>query len=289
MIDKITALFCLLFWPLFIAAQNTTSIDSTGLDKKAREIRKEQRQLAREQFSQQFIISLYAANAFINSSIRFEGPNSILSAQIDLEKHLGLSDNKMVYNGIFIYRITPRSGINVMYYKLNRRRDHILDRDIIFLGDTLKKGQVIGGYLNTSIVSFGYLLSILTEDKAFFGAFVNIYIAKITAGVNSELFNLRRSARYNAATPNFGIVASFELKKWLSISGGIGIFFMNTRYWSATFHDLQIMANLYPTKWLGLSIGYQVFDVKGSFPEEKFTTYINYNIRGPAVGLKFRF
>ena len=69
----------------------------------------------------------------------------------------------------------------------------------------------------------------------------------------------------------------------------MGIFFLNTTDWSGTFHDAQIVLDVHPTEWLGLSIGYQVFDIKGKFPEKNYTAYVNYNLKGPTLGLKFTF
>lgn len=285
----IGVLICLLFCPMLIRAQNNVSNKSTRLNKGLKNVRKEKRKLARKEMSDHFRIGLYGTYAFINSSARFEGPNSILSVNIDLEEHLGLTNEKMIYYGTFVYRFTPRSGINVMYYQLNRHKDQILDTDIIFLGDTIPKGNVLGGFMNTSIASIGYVFSIITDEHSFLGAFINVYFANVKVGINSDVFEIKKSTQYYAATPNFGIIASFKLKQWMSISAGIAFFFLSTEDWSGSFQDLQVTADFYPTKWLGLSIGYQSFNIQGTFPEEKFTAHLKYSIQGPAFGLKFTF
>jgi hypothetical protein len=269
-------LIFLIALPILNIAQSKVSSTSVRLNSNKKKIRKESRKL-------------YGTDAFINSSARFEGPNSILSVNIDLEEHLGLRSEKMIYYGTFVYRFTPRSGINAMYYSLNRNTDRILKEDIIFLGDTIPKGIVVSAYMNTSIISIGYLFSIIADENSFFGAFVNVYLANIKVGISSDVFEVKRSTQYYAATPNFGLLASFKLKQWMSISGGIGFFFLDTEDWSAAFQDLQITADFFPVKWLGLSVGYQAFDIRGTFQENKYTAHLNYSIKGPAFGIKFRF
>ena len=285
----LTTVFCLVVMSQLIVAQDTINIDTTKHEVKNTELRKAQRKLARKEMTQHFSIGFDAMYAYLNSTARFEGINGILSAQIDLEKHLGLEDRKMIYSGSIIYRITPRSGLYGIYYQLNRKKDHMLNRDIVFLGDTIKKGVLIGGYLKTSVASFGYLFSILTEQKAFLGSFLNIYVIDIRLGVQSEVFNFEKSARYYAAWPNFGFMASFEIKKWLTLSGSTGIFFINIGDANGTFNDLHLLAEFNLSKWVGISVGYHVFDVRASFPEEYFTAYVNYNYKGPSFGLSFRF
>lgn len=282
----IAVLIGLLFCPLISMAQTNISNDSVKFDTNKHKIRKENRKKARKEMTNHFRIGLYGTYAFINSSARFDGPNSILSVNIDLEEHLGLTSEKMIYYGNFIYRITPRSGINVMYYNLNRKTDHILETDIYFLGDTIPAGQLVGTFMNTSVISFGYIFTIIADERAYLGAFVNLYIAKIKVGVNSELFEKNKSSQFFAAAPNIGLVTSFKLNQWMSISGGIGFFFLNTEDWSGSFQDLQITLDFLPVKWLGLSAGYQAFDIRGTFPQEKYTANLNFNIHGPTFGVR---
>jgi hypothetical protein len=282
-------LIFLIALPILNIAQSKVSSTSVRLNSNKKKIRKESRKQSRKELPDRLWVGLYGTYAFINSSARFEGPNSILSVNIDLEEHLGLRSEKMIYYGTFVYRFTPRSGINAMYYSLNRNTDRILKEDIIFLGDTIPKGIVVSAYMNTSIISIGYLFSIIADENSFFGAFVNVYLANIKVGISSDVFEVKRSTQYYAATPNFGLLASFKLKQWMSISGGIGFFFLDTEDWSAAFQDLQITADFFPVKWLGLSVGYQAFDIRGTFQENKYTAHLNYSIKGPAFGIKFRF
>jgi len=44
-----------------------------------------------------------------------------------------------------------------------------------------------------------------------------------------------------------------------------------------------------PARWLGISLSYQEFDVRCLFPEDKVNTVVDYNFRGPSVGLSFIF
>lgn len=285
----VVVIFCLLLWPFYLDAQNNSMTDSTEINENKKAIRKAGRKLARQEMKQHFSVGLSATYSWINSGARFEEKNSIFSAQIDLEQHLGLADQKWIYSGFIIYRMTPRSGFNGLYYQLNRRKDYILSDDVIFMEDTIDKGTEIGGYFNTKVASFGYLFSILTDPKAFLGIYVNFYLAEIKLGINAESINVKRNVTYIAATPNFGFVASFMLRKWLVVGGGVGMFFYDTKNLSGSFYDMQVVAEFYPAKWVGLSIGYRVFDVKAKFPEENYNTYINYNLKGPSAGLRFKF
>ena len=156
-------LFSFLVLLCLATAQNDISTDTlkappTHKEKKAE--KKALRKQGRKALTQHFRISAVWTYADINSTVRFEGPYGLLSTQIDFERHLGLEDRKSIFSGSLLYRITPRSGLFASYYRLYRSNSYNLDYDIIFLQDTIKAGEVIGGYFNTDVFSIGYMLSI---------------------------------------------------------------------------------------------------------------------------------
>ena len=273
-------------------AQNEVTIDSADkkqakIEKKAE--RKEKRIYERKSLTQHFRIGLTGAYADLNSTIRFEGSKGLFSTQVNFERHLGLEDRNMIIAGSFIYRITPRSGFGATFYRLYRQASTNLENDIVYEGDTLKKGLLVKGYFNTDVFTFGYLLSILKDQKSFMGAYFNLYLINVQAGIRSEVFEFDESTGLVTPLPNFGIIAAFQLKKWVGITGGIGVFALNTEGLNGAFVDFNVEVEFNPTKWLGLTVGYYFFDVTIGWPVEDFKAIINYNYTGPSVGIGFKF
>ena len=281
-----------LLLPLFAFAQSEAAPDSTGIShkrKEKKEDRKTARIAARKQLNKHFYLILDGIYADVNSQVRFEDPDGLLSAQVNFERHLGLQDRKMLYVGRFVYRATPRSGLFASYYRLYRQNSYELENDIVFLGDTLKKGLLAQGFFNTDVFSIGYLLSILKEENAFFGAYFNLFLINVQAGVRSEVFDFDESTGLLAPLPNFGLVAMFKLKNWVSLAGGVGIFFLNMQGLNGNFLDVNASVTFTPVRWLGINVGYYLFDVNAGWPVEQFRAYANYNYSGPSFGLTFSF
>jgi len=258
--------------------------------KSKKEQRLDKRKLFRNSNERRFFITAKAMYADLNSSVRFETPSGLFSTQIGLERHLGLNDKMPLLSGSFIWRITPRSGLFSNYYGLKRKNTITLEQDIIFLDDTLYQGSSLQGYFNTRVFGFGYLLTVLSEEKSFLGVYFNAYWIALKTGINSEAFNVDDHIGFQAPLPNFGIVAIFELTDWMSIAGSFGTFFLNVDGISGSFQDFHVNLSFKPLKCLGVDVGYQVFDVSASFPQESsFRTIMNYNYKGPMVGFTFRF
>jgi len=211
---------------------------------------------------------------------------------VGLEKNLGLEDRSWIISGNLIYRITPRSGLFGMYYGLKRQSTYTVKEDIIFPKDTIKAGSYISPFFTTYVYSFGYLLSILDTEKSFLGVFFNVYLMDIKTGIASNInTRLDLNYRFLAPLPNFGLVMDFKFAKWFHLYGGFGIFFVNNIDGvGGAVYDMQVYATFMPTKWLGLSLGFQGFNVNvtGNL-EDDFKMDITYNFKGPSAGVSFKF
>ena len=286
-------LFCsLLIFALNTHGQDDIPTDSANIQQTRKErlaYNKEQRKHERDNFKQHFLIGVGVASANVNSSVRFEEPNGIFSAKIDLESHLGLDNNRFIFSGNFIYRITPRSGLYAFYYQVHRGNNYELRKDIVFLDDTLKIGTSAHSFQNTNVFSFGYAFSILREEYAYLGLYFNVYFTLVNAGVRIDDIKYNRSVSILTPMPSLGLLASFELTEWLRLAGGFGAMYLNTYDLGGSLLSAKVYVEFMPVKWLGISLGYYVLDVELDVPVERFRAYLNYKLNGPKVGLWFRF
>jgi hypothetical protein len=81
----------------------------------------------------------------------------------------------------------------------------------------------------------------------------------------------------------------FEFTPWLNFTGNFGFFHANIDGHKGSINDIGASVVFSPTPWLGLSLGYNVFDVLVEVPDANFRTIIEYNYSGPNLGLTLRF
>ena len=267
-------------------AQQEDQPENDSLRRK--ETRKELRKAFRKD-NRQVFVSFSGVQAKLNTTASFDVQDGLLTANVGLEKNLGLPGEKSFFTGSIMYRITPSSGIYTKYYGIDRAKSYITKEDLIFLGDTLPAGSEARGYFNTQVVSAGYLLSLLKDPNAFLGAYLNIYVMSLGTGVSSDLGNIDAKVNFTAPLPNLGLVALFKLKEWLYINGNIGFFSLYLDDFNGSLYDFSASLMFKPIKWFGIDVSYQEFDIKVVFPNDDIQTTIDYNFRGPAVGLNFMF
>ena len=267
---------------------SSLSADTT-LTKK--EIKKAKKKEARENLKPHFLLNMSTTYAFLETQVRFITPGGLLSFQVGLEENLKMPDQRVFISGSMIYRITPRSGLYGMYYGLKRETKHVLDRDIYLPKDTIFAGSYVKSFFNTQVYSFGYLFSILTQEKSFLGVYFNVYLMNIRTGLESSIIQNREyTYQFLAPLPNVGLLMDFELKKWFHLNGNIGAFFVNSIDGvGGNIQDLHFYASFYPAKWVALSPGFQVFNVQITSREENYLLRVSYNIKGPSFDVTFRF
>lgn len=234
-------------------------------------------------------IKLGYVYANLNTELSFDLANTVFSATLGLEDDLGLPESKYFLTGSFSYFFTPRSGLYMEYYGLKRQQGYQAGKDYIFLEDTIVAGTNGTTYFNTQVLSAGYLLTILRDKEVFLGAYFNIYLMEIGTGIKSNSGDLDTKVDLLAPLPSFGLISSLKLNKHLYLDGSIGFFSLHTNDFGGNIFSLNVSLVFKPSDFLGISLSYQEFDVNVFFQSDNIGTNIDYNFRGPALGIALNF
>jgi hypothetical protein len=272
----------------------TLALPLSGQDSiSKKEWRREQRlerRLALKQSDERLIVHGNFIYAFLSTTVTFEvGDRGILSAKLGLENNLGLDDHEFFVSSSAVYRLTPKSGIGVNYYGLSRSVTTITDQDYIFLRDTVPSGSSSRAFFNTRVFSMGYVYTLVENPNTFLGAYFNLYIMGVATGIRSDGLRINEQADVTAPLPNFGILGSFNLSPRCQIDSKLGYFSLNMPDFGGRLSNFSVNFIYYPWKWLGLSFGYEKFELRVNFEEELVNTIVEYHFRGPAFGVKMTF
>ena len=287
-------LFLFFIFSLGALAQNDsisgirTEADSLS-KKEIRQENKKEARLALKNSHERFLINVSTVFAQLSTEITFETTNSIFAAKLGLESNLGLPNAKFFANASLIWHITPRSGLYLQYYGINRSDSYTTDQEYVFMDDTIPAGTNATMYFNTRVCSTGYLLTIFNDSKAFLGAYFNVFIMGLSSGILSDPDLYNPEFTFTAPLPNFGLVMNFKLTKWLNLYGQVGFFSLHSKTFGGSLYNLTAGATFNITRWFGLNISYKEFDVNVFFPQDNINIIVDYNFRGPSFGASFVF
>jgi hypothetical protein len=227
--------------------------------------------------------------ATLNTSITFDLVNSIFSATVSLENDFKLPATRLFFTGTFIYRFTPSSGIYASYYGINRKTTFTTAKEFIFLGETIPAGINGNAYFNTRVLSVGYLLTILQKKHVFFAAYFNAYLLNYSTGFKAENVNINENIAVTFPLPNFGLLARFPINNWLSITANVGYFGISFKEFGGNINSFDLSVEFRPIHWLGISLSYDSFDLNLYSVQNKIDYIVDYNFKGPAIGLAIIF
>ena len=111
----------------------------------------------------------------------------------------------------------------------------------------------------------------------------------LSLGVKTDINNTNYNLKVIAPLPNIGLIAIFKLNSWLSVYGNMGFFSLSTKDLGGYIQDLNISFPIRINRWLNVSLNYQRFFVHALFPDDKIDTYVDYDFKGPAIGVTLKF
>ena len=72
--------------------------------------------------------------------------------------------------------------------------------------------------------------------------------------------------------------------------GSIGVFSLNTEDYGGLISNYNLSLGIIPTRWLAINLSYTEFNIRVyNNIEKEIDAIVEYNFRGPAIGLSFKF
>lgn len=277
----------------FIDSTNDSGLISSKPEKSSKEEKKEKKEEGKKMLKdnhERFLIKYDYIFANLKTRVTFTGPNGILNLSLGMEENLGLPSRASFSSLEFVYRITKRSGFYANYYGINRNISYVSENDVPFLGDTISAGSSVSTFFNTQMFSAGYLFSALTTPDVYLGFYVNLYVIYLNTGFKTINETNGTELAIFMPLPNIGFVGSFKLTNWLLFYGSIGVFSLNTDQFGGMIYSFSLSLGFKPTNWLAINVSYKEFDISVyDNIKRQIDATVEYNFKGPSVGLTFQF
>lgn len=251
--------------------------------------KKEQGKQELKENGQRLFIKANYVYAKLNTSLTFDLENSIFSARISLEDNFKLPSTRLFFTGSLIYRFNQRSGIYVAYYGITRSATFTTEKEYIFLDHTIPTGINGKAYFDTRVITLGYLLTIIKREHAYLGMYFNVYFMNLSTGFKSENIDINENLGVTLPLPNIGLAAIFPVTNWFKIHANVGYFGISFEDFGGNINNFELSFEFKPIHWLGLNLSYQSFDISIYDIEDGIDFIVDYNFKGPAVGISVNF
>ncbi len=182
---------------------------------------------------------------------------------IDGVTDLGFTSSRF-YDFRLVIRPAKKHKILVNYVPIKYEGDTVLQRDIVFNGETYHVGIPVQSTLEWRSVRLEYEYDFLYRDRGFAGLIVGADLAQVSASLRSPL--VHGEVQESTPTPLVGGVARVYFVKNASITAKVQGFKLpesidDQRRYSLRVFDVDVYATVNFTDNIGASAGYRDFDV----------------------------
>jgi len=213
---------------LFSQSDSIVQVSEKKEDKVSKKDKKdEKKQLDKEYLEgRRWRIASTFISASMDSYIQFEGPDGLLGVELSLEGRLGFEKSKVIPKLDFQYSFNSRSSLYAEYYNIARKSSFDADEGFDWGDIEVPEGAGVDLFINTQILSFGYMYSFINKPDAEISFFVNIFVLGLSTGLDIDNRDIHDRFRITAPLPSIGYRFSYEILPKVRFGGSHTFFFL---------------------------------------------------------------
>ena len=223
-----------------------------------------------------------------STSAQLDSTNLGAGANVDFERALGMTTQKVVPDAGFRWRFAEHWRFEAEYFQLNRSGDKTISQDITWNGVTFTAGTQVQSKFNFSDLrtSVGYSF-FKRKDKDLgvsFGFHVASYdVALQAAGTGNE------QKRITAPLPVLSAYGQFALTDEWSVGGRLDRFTMSYDHYDGNVTSMGLDVNYQPFRHVGFGLAYRSLFIVLTASKPDFTAKFNQNFQGPLLYMNASF
>ena len=232
----------------------------------------------------------FAAGAFhpkTSTSAQLDSTNLGAGANIDFERALGMTTQKIVPDAGFRWRFGERWRLEAEYFQLNRSGDKIVGQDITWNGVVIPaQSQVLSKFNFSDIrTSVGYSF-FKAKDKELgvsFGFHMASYDVGLQAVTGPAASAGNQAKKVLAPLPVLSAYGLFALTDEWAVGARLDRFSMSYNNYDGNISSIGIDVNYQPFRHIGFGLAYRSLFIilKATGPD--FTAQFNQTFQGPLL------
>ena len=247
-------------------------------------------------FAERFRVYAQAFFANLNTEVRLDSRTGDVGTTISFEQNLGLDDTKTTGAAGIAWRFAKKHRLRFDYFELNRSAASATTSEIRF-GDQVFQAQLpISSFFDTEVYSLSYTYSVLFKEGAEIGLLAGLAVQDLSIGLKSNLATeiIEEETGVTAPIPTFGVTGAYAINEKWSLRGGLSVLSLelslsDEENIGGEIVNLEASIEYAAFENISFELRYAYFDLSTSFEGLGRLSEINYQYRGPKLGIVGRF
>jgi hypothetical protein len=207
--------------------------------------------------------------------------------EIGFESTLGMDDNASSFNGEFEWRFFNRHAVKLRYFELTRNSSGDTPISLIVNGITIPINARVDSFFDVEVMALSYAFTFVKRDNLMIDGGIGLSIQDLNFGIAATEVDVFEAADVTAPLPTITFGLDWAITpKWIATLD-VGYFSIELDNIEGTISEFRGGITWKPFKNVGFNLAYNYFDVEGKVtsPEGNFEGKVNYDFRGPLVGI----
>jgi hypothetical protein len=213
-------------------------------------------------------------------------------SDVDFDDALGGGDATRVrLDGSWRMTDSGRHKLRMFAFSMNRDNTRKFDDDITWGDGTFPADVDVKAEFEFSIIQLAYEYEFLQRDNYEVGASFGLHYTSLeaslsgqaTVGENTTPVDYKNDASVDLPLPVFGLHGLWRLPQNFWIAASAQYFALSIDEYDGSVTDYRVLLNWQPSKWLGVGLGYDVFEVDVDVEKDKFNGSLNLKYDGPML------
>ncbi len=205
-----------------------------------------------------------------------------MGTEMNLVDDLGFDKTKGFGEARLQVKWFQRNKFNFSYIPLRWNADKVLTKDVIFVGQIFTAGTRVQSHLDMQFFKGGYEYDFLIGKYGFLGASFDILLSPTDIELKAPSQGIVEQHDLVLPAAMVGIVGRINILSWLGFTAKLSGLPVG-EYGHVL--DAEATLDVNPIKYIGISGGYRIFEVKAKFDDNS----VFYHLDGPFLALKIRF
>jgi hypothetical protein len=234
------------------------------------------------------------AGAFLLSSIkttlRLDADGEQVGDDLDFSRDLGGDSSLNVFRAGGVWRFARNHRINLDYFDINQETRHVLERDIVWGGETFPLRAEVDTQFRTTTCRLGYGFTFYRHKDNEFIALIGAHVTRIEVGISAPNLGRSESIAVTAPLPVLGLKWKARLSERLSSDISYEYFgiSLDDKY-SGNLSDFAVLLDYSLSEHWMIGGGYNRFGLRASVESERLKLSMKHSYNGLIIYLGAHF
>jgi hypothetical protein len=218
----------------------------------------------------------------VDTTLRLDGSNGNIGSSVNLADALGGDTSLNVFRLDGSWLIAGPHGIEASWYDIRLKGQRKISTSINWGDQSYPVNATINSYFRTNIYKLAYGYTLHRDQKHEFTGLIGVHIMRFSTGLSIDGLGQSQNLSVTAPLPSLGVAWRARWTERFSTRASLqyfGISLESGKY-SGHFTDALIAGEYRVTETAGVGVGYNRFDLSGSFKPGPLKLTVDYKYNG---------